>query len=156
MAKKATTVVTTVDSNCVTYYETHMNFPSKKSFNSIAELRTMSLDIKESSINNHDPIDIIKIAAYIKHLGNNNIDYILSNVSSYIRLFDFCANFYPNVNELMATRALNMLIAVNIYLKHYGYKFNLPSIMSRNQLDHEQLLIEYFNSIKARVTIGNF
>src|SRR5690606_25022818 len=90
--------------------------------------------------------DYITIMADIKNLGDINIDYILNNMPAYKTIMIGLADDYPNLKgELLASRTLSCLYAVNFYCKIEAYEYNLPDKYSRKMRKLDQDLIAHIN-----------
>lgn len=94
--------------------------------------------------------DYITIMADIKNLGEVNINYILNNMPAYKTIMLCLEDDYPNLKgELLTSRALSCLYAVNFYCKIEAYEYNLPDKYSRKMRKLEQDLTAHINEAQC-------
>lgn len=129
-------------------------FPRKCGFQSLAEL-IKEVTFINDGINNKVINDyIMSIASYINHLGDINKDYLYVNITEYAYLYMYCIEVHKDHPEKAATRALDMLVSVNIYRERYNKPHNLPKVLSRKYLHIKQLLNEYLDNEITHIQIG--
>lgn len=72
-------------------------------------------------------VGLIEFMAYINHLGNDNVIYILNNLNEYLSLLnDWSMKF-----AVLTEDALNRLITINMYRKARGKPHKLPKLTKK-------------------------
>lgn len=132
-------------------------FPRKSGFNSEQDL-IFNLGHVIGAGNNFDITPhILNIGAYTKNLGNTYIDYIMLNIHAYITLLSLPTyNESSLTHELIYSKALSKLITINLYKKHLGEEYSLPTVLSRKFINIDMSLTDYLNGKKDIIHMGIF
>lgn len=130
------------------------NFPRITKFNSIWQLRDAIITLHDFNIPRDIGYYAVEVFNNTGHLGEVNQQYMLDNLDA-VYFFTQVAVLNNEEAHNLYSKALNKIVAINIYKEALELNFNLPSSLSRRQQIMKEHLVSYISQQRQGLKGGS-
>ena len=121
-----------------------IKFPKQSYYKSYWNLVGDAYDLQLLDDESVDPLIIFKLVNNMHHLTKEYQDYLLLNANHTGFFMDDM--YYSYFGDVLITKVLRRLIECNLFLKHSGHEYSLPTMMGRQFSILEDQLVGYLNA----------